>query len=117
MRLLHRDKHGKFSFTKDLDGDDLIPPYAILSHTWGLDNEEVTFEDIIDCTGEDKLGYEKIRFCGEQASYNGLQYFWIDTCCTIQTHHKRQCPTKGVAPFLAAQHGWQYFPYAFRYFA
>ncbi|KAN0087302.1 P-loop containing nucleoside triphosphate hydrolase protein [Elaphomyces granulatus] len=25
-------------------------------------------------------GYDKIRFCGEQARH-GLQYFWIDTCC------------------------------------
>jgi hypothetical protein len=81
MRLLHRDEDGKFSFTKDLVGDDPIPPYAILSHTWGLDNEEAVFEDIMNGTGEDKPGYEKIRFCGEQASQDGLQYFWIDTCC------------------------------------
>ncbi|KAH6667462.1 vegetative incompatibility protein HET-E-1 [Halenospora varia] len=25
--------------------------------------------------------YNKIRFCGEQARCNGLQYFWVDTCC------------------------------------
>lgn len=46
MRLLRRDENGKFSFTKDLVGDDPIPDYAILSHTWGLDDEEVVFEDI-----------------------------------------------------------------------
>jgi len=28
-----------------------------------------------------KSGYDKIRFCGEQARHDGLQYFWIDTCC------------------------------------
>lgn len=28
-----------------------------------------------------KPGYEKIRFCGAQAGQDGLQYFWIDTCC------------------------------------
>jgi hypothetical protein len=81
MRLLLRSEIGKFSFTKDLVGDDPIPHYAILSHTWGPDNEEVTFEDIINGTGEKKLGYEKIRFCGEQARQDELQYFWIDTCC------------------------------------
>ena len=32
--------------------------------------------------GMAKPGYEKIRFCGEQARRDGLQYFWIDTCCT-----------------------------------
>ena len=28
-----------------------------------------------------KPGYEKIRFCGEQAARDKWQYFWIDTCC------------------------------------
>jgi len=81
MRLLLRSKTGDISLTKDLVGDDPIPPYAILSHTWGLDTEEVTFEDIINGTGKDKPGYEKIRFCGEQARQGGLQHVWIDTCC------------------------------------
>jgi len=81
MRLLQRGNTGEFSLTKDLVGDETIPPYAILSHTWGADAEEVTFEDLTNGTGMDKPGYEKIRFCGEQARQNGLQYFWIDTCC------------------------------------
>jgi hypothetical protein len=29
-------------------------------------------------TSKDKAGYEKIRFCGEQARQDGLQYFWVD---------------------------------------
>jgi hypothetical protein len=78
MRLLQGNSDSEFS----LKGfGDEIPPYAILSHTWGLDNEEVTFEDMINGTGEDKPGYKKIRFCGEQARQNGLPYFWINTCC------------------------------------
>ncbi len=81
MRLLQRSNTGEFSLTKDFVGDDTIPPYAILSHTWGADTEEVTFEDLTDGTGKDKPGYEKIRFCGEQARRDGLQYFWVDTCC------------------------------------
>jgi hypothetical protein len=28
-----------------------------------------------------KLGYKKIRFCGEQAQQDKLQYFWVDTYC------------------------------------
>jgi hypothetical protein len=72
MRLLFRSETGKFNLTKDLVGDDPIPPYAILSHTWGPDDEEVTFEDMINGTGEKKLGYEKIRFCGEQAREDSL---------------------------------------------
>ncbi|KAG9229631.1 hypothetical protein BJ875DRAFT_499792 [Amylocarpus encephaloides] len=81
MRLLVHSEIGRFTFTKEFTGDDQIPPYAILSHTWGPDNEEVTFEDIVNETGDIKPGYEKIRFCGEQARQDGLQCFWIDTCC------------------------------------
>jgi hypothetical protein len=81
MRLLLRNETGKFTLSKEFIGIDQIPPYAILSHTWGQDNEEVTFEDIKNCTGEDKPGYEKIWFCGEQARQDGLLYFWVDTCC------------------------------------
>lgn len=58
-----------------------IPPYAILSHTWGP--YEVTFdyhtrwgrEDI------DKEDYDKIRGCCRLAKSEGFQYVWIDTCC------------------------------------
>ncbi|KAM3066213.1 hypothetical protein ACMFMG_012117 [Clarireedia jacksonii] len=81
MRLLQYSETCRFTFTKDFIGDDQIPPYAILSHTWGPSNEEVTFEDIVNGTGEVKPGYEKIRFCGEQARQDSLLYFWIDTCC------------------------------------
>jgi hypothetical protein len=80
MRLLQYNSAGQFSLTEDLNGD-AIPKYAILSHTWGTDTEEVTFEDIINGTGEEKPGYKKIRFCEKQAIQDGLLYFWIDTCC------------------------------------
>ena len=79
MRLLEWKSDGDFSLTKDLIHD--IPPYAILSHTWGADTEEVTFEDLTDGTGKSKAGYNKIRFCGEQARRDDLQYIWVDTCC------------------------------------
>jgi hypothetical protein len=79
MRLLEYNNDGEFCLTKDF-GDD-IPRYAILSHTWGADTEEVTFKDLVDGTGKGKVGYDKIRFCGQQARRDGLQYFWVDTCC------------------------------------
>ncbi|KAF2462942.1 uncharacterized protein BDR25DRAFT_338103 [Lindgomyces ingoldianus] len=28
-----------------------------------------------------KAGWRKIRFCADQAAADGLQYFWVDTCC------------------------------------
>jgi hypothetical protein len=81
MRLLRRNDTGEFGLTEDLGSDKTIPPYAILSHTWGADAEEVTFEDLTNSTGTDKAGYKKINFCAEQAGKDDLQYFWIDTCC------------------------------------
>jgi hypothetical protein len=79
MRLLEFGEDGRLAITSFDDG--AIPPYAILSHTWGEDAEEVTFADLGKGDGKHKPGYKKIRFCGEQAQRDGLQYFWVDTCC------------------------------------
>ncbi len=79
MRLLEPDVNGEFSLTKVLVKD--IPAYAILSHTWGEDDQEVTYKDLMEGSGKSKAGYQKIRFCGEQAARDGLRYFWVDTCC------------------------------------
>ncbi|RYO93045.1 hypothetical protein DL762_001308 [Monosporascus cannonballus] len=84
MRLL-KCSDGQFKLTNDLVHD--IPSYAILSHTWGPDTEEVTFRDLVDDTGKDKIGYEKIKFCAEQAKRDGLQYFWVDTCCIDKSNN------------------------------
>jgi hypothetical protein len=81
MRLLKWGDDGTLSLTAHFGSVHKIPPYAILSHTWGLDDEEVTFDDILRRSGHGKPGYKKIQFCGEQARQDGLQYFWIDTCC------------------------------------
>lgn len=79
MRLLRLQEDGGFSLTADLIEN--IPPYAILSHTWGDDDQEVTFHDIQQHAGQRKQGYQKLRFCGEQAALDDLHYFWVDTCC------------------------------------
>lgn len=80
MRLLQYNDDGGFSLTKDFAGRE-IPEYAILSHTWGSDSEEVTFEDLLNGAWGNKAGYNKIRFCGEQARRDSLRYFWVDSCC------------------------------------
>ncbi|KAH6703071.1 hypothetical protein BKA61DRAFT_528257 [Leptodontidium sp. MPI-SDFR-AT-0119] len=77
MRLLYYKSDGDFSLAEFFKS--AIPEYAILSHTW--EGEEVTFEDLQNGTDTRKAGYEKIRFCAEQARRDGLQYFWVDTCC------------------------------------
>ena len=52
MRLLKFDGLSELSLTKDLIED--IPSYAILSHTWGADGEEVTYEDLVKGNGKEK---------------------------------------------------------------
>ena len=79
MRLLRIEESGNFSLVERVGND--IPRYAILSHTWGLDEDEVTFKDMVDGTGKTKAGYSKIQFCGEQAAKDDLRFFWVDTCC------------------------------------
>jgi hypothetical protein len=85
MRFLKGNNDGEFSLTEDLIND--IPAYAILSHTWGGDTEEVTYRELIDGTGKSKAGYDKVRFCGEEARRDGLQYFWVDTCCIDRSNN------------------------------
>src|ERR1700755_579889 len=86
MRLVRISARGKLSLTKNFVEDE-VPPYAILSHTWGDDVDEVTFKDLENGRGKSKPGYAKVRFCGERARKDGIDYFWVDTCCIDQTNH------------------------------
>jgi hypothetical protein len=70
MRLLKLEETGEIGLTKDITYP--ITPYAILSHTWGEDGEEVEFGDLMDGSGKTKDGYKKLYFCGEQAARDGL---------------------------------------------
>jgi hypothetical protein len=79
MRLLQIEADGAFSLGEYVGRD--IPRYAILSHRWGADHEEVTLRDFVEGTGKSKAGYCKLTFCGKQAANDGLRFFWIDTCC------------------------------------
>jgi hypothetical protein len=89
MRLLHTTGDGRLGWTEDLIGYG-IPPYAILSHTWG--GQEATFKDlqhysnIEEVDTKVKEGYQKIFFCAQQAMRDGLDYFWVDTCCIDKTN-------------------------------
>lgn len=85
MRLLHKREDGSLELTPDLPDD--MHPYAILSHTWGADSDEVTLADIQTGQYKDKKGYEKIRFCSEQAVKDGIHHFWVDTCCIDKPNH------------------------------
>lgn len=63
------------------------PPYAILSHTWGRTEEEVTFQDITDdiTNARSKEGFAKIKGSCRQAQDDGFKYIWIDSCCIDKT--------------------------------
>jgi len=87
MRLLKLDGEGRFRL-EWFQKDKIPQRYAILCHTWGPEkNDEITYNDIVDGTGNNKPGFKKLEFCSKLAKDNDLHYFWADTCCTIQTHH------------------------------
>ncbi|KXJ84597.1 heterokaryon incompatibility protein-domain-containing protein [Microdochium bolleyi] len=65
MRLLKLREDRSLSLQEYPPED--VPPYAILSHTWGPDDQEITFQDL--------------TFCSQQAAVDDLKHFWIDTCC------------------------------------
>jgi hypothetical protein len=80
IRLLSRSASGSLILS-EFDNN-RVPAYAILSHTWDLDNsKEVAFEDLEAGKSETKPGYHKIEFCEKRAKADGLRYFWVDTCC------------------------------------
>ncbi|KAK6065234.1 het domain protein [Seiridium cupressi] len=74
MHLLHLDSNDGLTWTENLIHD--LPSYAILSHTWASDGEEVAYQDLLGKSGKDKAGCKKILFCGQQARRDGLNYFW-----------------------------------------
>jgi len=86
MRLLKLEENGQISLTKDITYP--TTPYAILSHTWGEDDKEVNFGDLNDSSAKTKDGYKKLWFCGQQAARDGLQYFWVDTCCINKSSNR-----------------------------
>jgi hypothetical protein len=85
MRLLKLNSDNSFSLETFSEAN--IPPYAILSHTWGREQEEVVFGDLRDGTGSEKEGYKKLQFCAIRAKEDNLRYFWVDTCCIDKSNN------------------------------
>ena len=79
MRLLTVSDNNELSLVERVGND--IPPYAILSHTWGADNDEITYKDLIDGQYKDKKGFLKLDFCRKRIAVDDLKFFWVDTCC------------------------------------
>jgi hypothetical protein len=78
MRLLQRLQDDVFELSSF--DDEHPPPYAILSHTW-TEGHEVIYDELVAGARKNKLGYAKLRFCAGQAAVDGIQYFWVNTCC------------------------------------
>ena len=56
--------------------------YAILSHRWGADKDEVSFEDVLSLTDlSDKKAFGKIKGFCKVALSEKCRYGWVDTCC------------------------------------
>ena len=56
--------------------------YAILSHRWGADEDEVSFEDIqLSMDISRKKGLSKLKGFCKLALSEGCHYGWVDTCC------------------------------------
>lgn len=87
MRLLRADDSGELSLVEHAGRD--TPPYAIFSHTWGDDGDEVTCRDIVEGEGKSKPGYRRPSFCAKQAASDGLKLFWVDTCCIDKAREVR----------------------------
>jgi hypothetical protein len=79
MRLLNTTT---FKLEVFVDTGRDVPKYAILSHTW--DVEEVLFRDMdqgITQEATKKAGMSKVKKSCAQAKADGYDYIWIDTMC------------------------------------
>ena len=76
MRLLDVKTLAIREFPGDAESPE-FPQYAILSHTWS--NDECTFQDVGLPGFAQKAGYQKIKYCCNQAIRDGFQWAWIDT--------------------------------------
>ncbi len=63
------------------------PPYAILSHTWGQSEDEVSFEDMTSGlnVAKTRASFPKLESACRLALAHGHRYCWIDTCCINQS--------------------------------
>lgn len=72
MRLLHTTKFHLVEFHNQNILPPTIPPYAILSHTWG--EGEVLFQDVQQGLAQSRRGYEKVAGACALAVQDGFEY-------------------------------------------
>ena len=78
MRLIDTTERGGLTTFSD----NSIPPYAILSHRWRNEDEEVSYKLYQKSRVPSNLpGSDKIEKLRQIAADRGFQWAWIDTCC------------------------------------
>ncbi|KAF5346911.1 hypothetical protein D9758_010118 [Tetrapyrgos nigripes] len=81
----------------EFPSDDLVPPYAILSHRWE-EGQEISHEEMVQCRSglttslslSSKSGFEKMVAACTEAREHNHAYIWIDTCCINKGDHGQQ---------------------------
>ncbi|KAM7186338.1 Heterokaryon incompatibility protein (HET) domain containing protein [Rhypophila sp. PSN 637] len=81
MRLVNVE-----SLRLELFYGDPTEPYAVLSHTWGKEEEELSFQNIQHLEEQDTARRAKLDGTCAQARKDGFKYVWIDTCCIDKTN-------------------------------
>ncbi|KAF5338289.1 hypothetical protein D9758_015758 [Tetrapyrgos nigripes] len=75
--------------------DNLVPPYAILSHRW-LEGQEVSYWEMLQIfidemhPSRSKAGFQKIVNACAQALKDGHTFIWTDTCCIDDGDHAQK---------------------------
>ncbi|KAK4208667.1 heterokaryon incompatibility protein-domain-containing protein [Rhypophila decipiens] len=81
MRLVNVE-----SLRLELFYGDPTEPYAVLSHTWGKEDEELSFQNMQHLEAQDTARRAKLDGTCAQARKDGFKYVWIDTCCIDKTN-------------------------------
>lgn len=91
-----RNTHTPITRNHVFDQISLCGQYAILSHRWYQDNEELSFVDVPNLshpTVQAKKGYQKlVGFQKIVQSYYGCRYLWVDSACISETDRKASIP-------------------------
>lgn len=107
MHLLNAETYQLETFLDDKKR----PKYAILSHTWGV--EEVTYQEIANLEqAKLKAGFLKIQYTCEQAIKDGWTHAWVDTCCIDKTSSAELSEainsiSSGTKTWRSVMHIWQ----------
>lgn len=119
MRLLYYDHNARVDAgqsRRDSQGwrfeehpdEDERPCYAILSHTWGSNDQEITYNDIERSSLEmvEKTGYKKLEFCAELIESLSSMYQWYQNATLCYVYLKNLLPNRYARDATSMQSTW-----------